>query len=265
MSPTRRARATRLVVGTVLALVAVAGCAGPSSSGGRGPSSGPTGDGVVWRAGTGADTVLDSYRVTPWNTDDADEPRAVSSPDVPGRTAVEFTVPGGGTRSELEPAYRSFRPGDEYWFGFAVYLPGDFPVDTSDWQVIAQWKNSGDGSPPLAIQVRGGRFVLDGGEGIGEHWTRDIGPARAGARTDLVLRVRFSDDPDEGSVDVIQDGREVVSDYRPRGGTLYPDEVSYLKTGLYRSDGIDDEGSVYFDDAVIATSREAASSLASSS
>jgi hypothetical protein len=262
--PTRRAVAARALAGTVLALV-VAGCAGPTSAGGRGPSSGPTGDGVVWRAGTGADAVLDSYRVTPWNTDDAEDPRAVDSPDVPGRTAVEFTVPGGGTRSELEPAYRSFRPGDEYWFGFAVYLPSDFPVDTSDWQVIAQWKNSGDGSPPLAIQVRGGRFVLDGGEGIGKHWSRDIGPARAGVRTDLVLRVRFSDDPDEGSVDVIQDGREVVSDYRPRGGTLYPDEVSYLKTGLYRSDGIDDEGSVYYDDAVIATSRAAASSLVSSS
>ncbi|WP_018334149.1 polysaccharide lyase [Actinomycetospora chiangmaiensis] len=264
MSRTRRASAARLVVGTVLSLVVVAGCAGPSS-GGHGPSSGPTGAGVVWRSGTTTDSVLDSYRVTPWNTDDATDPRAVTSPDLPGRAAVEYTVPGGGTRSELEPSYRSFRPGDDYWFGFAVYLPKDFPVNTSDWQVIAQWKNSGDGSPPLSIQVRGGRFVLDGGEGIGKHWSRDVGPARAGTRTDLVLRVHFSDDPSEGSVDVIQDGREVVSGYRPRGGTLYPGEASYLKTGLYRSSDIGDDGSVYFDDVVIATSREAASSLASSS
>ncbi|MEJ2869014.1 heparin lyase I family protein [Actinomycetospora sp. OC33-EN08] len=261
-SPGRPAALT-LVVGTVLALL-LAGCAGPTSSS-RGPSSGPTGEGVVWRSGTDRASVLDSYRVTPWNTQDAEDPRAVSSPDVPGRAAVEYSVPAGGTRSELEPAYRSFRPGDEYWFGLAVHLPGDFPVDASDWQVIAQWKNSGDGSPPLAVQVRDGRFVLDGGEGIGEHWTRDIGPARAGARTDLVLRVHFSDDPDEGSVDVLLDGREVVSDYRPRGGTLYPDEVSYLKTGLYRSSDLDTGASVVYDDVVIATSREAASSLASGS
>ncbi|MDL5155796.1 polysaccharide lyase [Actinomycetospora termitidis] len=258
-----RVPALPLVVGVVLAFL-VAGCAQPYSSS-RGPSSGPTGQGVVWRSGTDTASALDSYRVTPWNTDDGDDPRAVSSPDVPGRAAIEYSVPAGGTRSELEPAYRSFRPGDEYWFGFAVYLPPDFPAGTSDWQVIAQWKNSGDGSPPLSVQVRGGRFVLDGGEGIGEHWTRDIGPARTGARTDLVLRVHFSDDPDEGSVDVVQDGREVVSDYRPRGGTLYPDEVSYLKTGLYRSSDIDADGSVFYDDVVIATSRDAASSLASGS
>ncbi|MFC5064291.1 polysaccharide lyase [Actinomycetospora atypica] len=256
---------TRTVVGIVLVFL-LAGCAtGTRSSSGNGPSSGPTGDGVLWRAGAQSSTVLDTYRVTPWNTDDAEDPTAVASPDVPGRAAVEYTVPGGGTRSELEPAYRSFRPGDDYWFGFAVRLADGFPVDTSDWQVIAQWKNSGDGSPPLSIQVHGGRFVLEGGEAIGEHWSRDIGPAVAGQRTDLVLHVRFSDDPDEGSVDVLQDGREVVSDYRPRGGTLYPDEVSYLKTGLYRSSDIDTDGTLYYDDVVIASTREAASELATAS
>lgn len=256
---------TRTVVGIVLALL-LAGCAtGTRSSSGGGPSSGPTGDGVLWRAGSQSSTVLDTYRVTPWNTDDAEDPTAVASPDVPGRAAVEHTVPAGGTRSELEPAYRSFRPGDDYWFGFAVRLADDFPVDTSDWQVIAQWKNSGDGSPPLSIQVHDGRFVLEGGEAIGEHWSRDIGPAVAGERTDLVVGVQFSDDPDEGTVDVLQDGREVVSDYRPPGGTLYPDEVSYLKTGLYRSEDIDTDGTLYYDDVVIASTREAASELATAS
>ena len=60
-------------------------------------------------------------------------------------------------------------------------------------------------------------------------------------------------------------GREVVSNFHPRGGTLYPDETSYLKTGLYRSSDIGDDGTVYYDDVVIASNREAASTLASSS
>ncbi|MCD2192272.1 polysaccharide lyase [Actinomycetospora endophytica] len=262
-----RSRTPRVLV-AVLAVVAallLGACSvrGGSSSGGS--SSGPTGDGVLWRSGTDAATVLDTYRRTPWNTDDADDPKAVPSPDVPGRTAVAYTVPGGGTRSELEPAYRSFREGDENWFGFALYLPKDFPVGTSDWQVVAQWKNSGDGSPPLSIQVHGGRFVLEGGEAIGEHWQRDIGPAKAGARTDLVLRVHFSSDPGDGAVDVSMDGKQVVSDYHPKGGTLYPDESSYLKTGLYRSSDIGDDGTVYYDDVVIASDETAASNLASSS
>ncbi len=102
---------------------------------------------------------------TPWNTDDADDPKAVKSPDVPGRTAVAYTVPGGGTRSELEPAYRFFREGDEYWFGLALYLPEDSPPTPTDWQVVAQWKNLGDGSPPFSVQVHGGRFVARGRRG----------------------------------------------------------------------------------------------------
>jgi hypothetical protein len=174
-------------------------------------------------------------------------------------------VPAGGTRSELEPDYRFFGEGDEYWFGLALYLPEDFPADTSDWQVVAQWKNLGEGSPPLSIQVHDGRFVLEGGEEIGKHWQRDLGPARTGARTDLVLRVHFSSDPDNAAVDVFVDGRPVATDYHPRGGTLYSGDRSYLKTGLYRSSDIDHDGTVYYDDVVIASDRQAASALASAS
>jgi major membrane immunogen (membrane-anchored lipoprotein) len=253
-----RSRAVLAVVVALVAALLLAGCSTGRSSSGGGSSSGPTGDGVLWRSGTDTASVLGTYRDTPWNTDDADDPKAVRSPDAPGRPAVAYTVPGGGTRSELEPAYRSFREGDETWFGFRLYLADGFPVDTSDWQVVAQWKNSGDGSPPLSIQVHGGRFVLEGGEAIGEHWQRDIGPARTGTPTDLVLRVHFASDPDDGSVDVLLDGKQVVSDYRPKGGTLYPDEVSYLKTGLYRSSDIGDDGTVYYDDVVIASDRDAA-------
>jgi hypothetical protein len=60
-------------------------------------------------------------------------------------------------------------------------------------------------------------------------------------------------------------GDQVISDYHPKGGTLYPDEVSYLKTGLYRSSDISDEGTVYYDDFVIASDEDAASKVASSS
>jgi hypothetical protein len=259
----RTVAAAVLVVATLLLAACGASTAGRSTGGGA--SSGPTGDGVLWRSGTDAATVLDTYRATPWNTDDADDPKPVESPDVPGRTAVAYTVPGGGTRSELEPDYRFFREGDEYWFGLALYLPKDFPADTSDWQVVAQWKNLGDGSPPLSVQVHGGRFVLEGGEAIGEHWQRDLGPATTGARTDLVLRVHFSSDPDEGAVDVLMNGRPVATDYHPRGGTLYSGDDSYLKTGLYRSSDIDQDGTVYYDDVVIASDRQAASALASAS
>jgi hypothetical protein len=267
LDPVRHPRhAPRAVVATVLALAAVllAACGTPTSGSDGGSSSGPTGDGVLWRSGTGG-SVLDAYRSTPWNTEDADDPKAAASPDVPGRQAIAYTVPSGGTRSELEPSFRSFREGDEYWFGLGIYLPKDFPAGTSDWQVVAQWKNSGDGSPPLSVQVHGGRFVLEGGEAVGKHWSRDIGPATTGARTDLVLHVRFSSDSGKATVDVLRDGRQAVSGYHPRGGTLYPHQTAYLKTGLYRSSDIDQDGTVYYDDVVIASSQDAASTLAKAS
>ncbi len=78
--------------------------------------------------------------------------------------------------------------------------------------------------------------------------------------------MHFASDPDDGL------GRRAPE--RPRGrlrtttrrgGTLYPDGNSYLKTGLYRSSDIDDDGTVYYDDVVIASNRDAASSLASAS
>jgi hypothetical protein len=266
MTTRARTAGTRAAITAVLALVlaVVLGACGTVGSGSSSSTSGGTGASgdVVWRSGTTTADAMRGYRVTPWNADDGDDPRAVDSPDVDGRGAVAFTVPGGGTRSELEPGYRSFREGDEFYFGLSLYLPDGFPVDTSDWQVVAQWKNSGDGSPPVSVSVQQGRFILDGGAGVGEAWQRDIGPARTGVRTDLVVGIHFSSDPSEGTVDVWQGGRHVVSDYRPSSGTLYEDEVSYLKVGLYRSDDIDTEGTVYYDDVVIARSRDAVGTLA---
>jgi hypothetical protein len=259
-------RRLRLLVALValLVLAAVAGCSGSSRGGGTSDDAeiGSTSGRVLWRPDATPGGVLNSFESTPWNTDDAEAPRAVASPDVPGRTAVAFTVPGGGTRSELEPRFGDFGNGDRYWFGLSIFLPEDFPVDTDTWQVVAQWKNGGDGSPPLSLKVEGGRFVLDGGAGIGEAWQQDLGPARTGRSTDLVVGVLFSDDPDTGRVDVWQDGREVLRAFHPPAGTLYPDEDSYLKIGLYRDSAIDEDGTVYYDDVVVADGRAAASGLA---
>jgi len=264
MSMPRRPLRLLVALAALLALAVVAGCSGSPRGGGTSDDAeiGSATGGVLWRSDP-TSGVLGSFEATPWNTDDAEAPTAVASPDVPGRTAVAFTVPGGGTRSELEPRFKDFSDGDRYWFGLSIFLPEDFPVDTDTWQVVAQWKNSGDGSPPLSVKVEGGRFVLDGGAGIGEAWQQDLGPARTGRSTDLVIGVLFSDDPDTGRVDVWQDGREVLRAFHPPAGTLYPDEDAYLKIGLYRDSAIEEAGTVYYDDVVVADGRAAASGLAS--
>ncbi|MDT7741691.1 MAG: hypothetical protein QOE59_769, partial [Actinomycetota bacterium] len=181
---------------------------------------------------------------TPWNDVGADAPTLVSSPVTPGAKSALFTMPGGGQRTELVPTTADFVEGQDRWFRFSFYLPTSFPTQVASWQVITQWKNDGTGSPPLEITVGNGNLVLEGGYGYpggSRKFTKVMGPATTGARTDLVLHVFFSRDPSRGSVDVWRNGTQVVSGYKPAGGTLYPTSTastaslaSYWKMGIYR-------------------------------
>ncbi|MDL5154691.1 polysaccharide lyase [Actinomycetospora termitidis] len=219
----------------------------------------------IWQASLSGPDPLRNFRDTPYNNDGAPAPRLVDAPEVDGAKALEFTVPGGGRRSELEPNTQFYREGDEAWFGFAWNLPDDFPVNAQGWQVLAQWKNSGDGSPPIEVKVEGGQFKLDGGAGGedpgGNYFSVPIGPALTGRQTDIVVHIRFSTDPTKASVDVWQNGQQRLTDYKPPGGTRYEGDDSYLKTGIYRDSAISETANLFLMDARIANSYESASAL----
>ena len=180
---------------------------------------------------------------TPWNNVGADAPVIVSSPVTSGAKAAQFTMPAGGTRTEIVPTTAEFTEGQERWFRFSFFLPTDFPTQVSSWQVLTQWKNDGEGSPPLEITAGNGNLRLGGGygyPGTPQTFSRVIGPATTGKRTDLIIHVVFSRDPSRGSVDVWRDGAQVIASYRPTGGTLYPTTAagtatssSYWKMGIY--------------------------------
>ena len=148
--------------------------------------------------------------------------------------ALRFAVSGPYQRTELEPAVPALKEGDELYFAFSVRLDEDFPADGSSRQVITQWKNDSPGSAPVDLRVWNGQLVLHGGHGHPSGpstFTRSLGPAPVGRWSDVVVRVRFSANPDEGSVSAWQDGEQEVGCYHPPGGTLYPGQTSYLKTG----------------------------------
>jgi hypothetical protein len=236
----------------------------PTRTGAPDPAAVPA---PLWQLGSGPD-LLSSFRDTPYNNDGAPAPTVVGSPNIPGRQAISYTMPGGGKRTELEPRIPSLQDGDEAWYGFAWYLPPDFPVDTTGWQVLAQWKNFGDGSPPVEVKVGNGQYILDGGAG-GRHprqtyFTQPIGTARPGEQTDIVVHVKFSSDPGQAVVDVWQNGQQRIANYHPSGGTLYDGEKSYLKTGIYRDTGIAESANLFLDDARIGSSYTSAAALAGS-
>ena len=195
---------------------------------------------------------LSRFAATPWNDVGAAAPVLAASPTTPGRRALRFTMPGGGTRSEVEPAITEFHEGDERWFGFSFVLPAGFPTDVVSWQVLTQWKNDGTGSPPLEVTCGKGELWLSGGYGHPDGpklVATPISPATTGVRIDLAVHVVFSRDPAKGSVDVLRDGVPAIVGHHPPGGTLYPtargtrpgtgtSASSYWKMGVYRDAAI---------------------------
>ena len=165
------------------------------------------------------------FKSTPWNIVGAPEPAIVDSTAVSGQKAARFSVPAGGTRAEVEPNVANFTEGNDYWFGYTVTLPTTFPTAETSWQVITQWKNDGTGSPPVELKVGSGKFIVDGGYGYPtgpKLWTKDIGAAKTGGAVDLVVHIKFSSDPNVGTIDVWLDGVQTITGYKPPAGTLYP-------------------------------------------
>ena len=180
---------------------------------------------TVWRAdGPG------SFLGTSWNTVGALPPQVNGD-------EVSFELTGRGQRSELEPALPAVHEGDQHDVTFSVRLDGEFATGSAARQVIARWENDSPGQAPLDLRVKDGELVLHGGEGHPSGpraFTRTLGGAPLGEWTQLRVLVRFSADPQKAGVSVWRDGRPVVDDDHPRGGTLYPGQQSYLKVGLHR-------------------------------
>jgi hypothetical protein len=163
--------------------------------------------------------------------------------------AVRFAVSGRNQRTELEPAVPEMTEGDELYFAFSVRLDEHFPAKGSSRQVITQWKNDNPGSAPVDLRVWNGRLILHGGHGHPSGptmFTEDLGPAPVGRWSDVVVRVRFSANPRKGSISAWRDGEQQVRGCHPPGGTLYPGQTSYLKTGLNREPAITRPAEVAF-------------------
>jgi hypothetical protein len=201
------------------------------------------GDGgkTLWSADF-ASAGMKNFKSTPWNNQGA------STPTI-GGGLLNVSMPGGGKRSEVEPDFKELSEGDQYYFGFSVKLAPDFPVNTSDWQVITQFKNDGTGSPPLELKVQDGKFLIDGDSG---GFSKVVGDAKPGQWTHLVLKVKFS--PSNGTVSAWQDGVQKIADFAPPSGTMYAGKDSYVKTGIYRDTSIGQAGKLSFGSWAIGTS-----------
>lgn len=254
------------LVAALIMLIGVSGCAND-----RKPHE-PSPDDLQWN-GDVETGDLSQFKDTPWNVaGGALPPTVVSDPAVvrEGKYAVAMTILDAdegegiccGSRSEIEPDIGRIQPGDELYFGFSTLLGEGFPTE-DDWQTITQWKNEGDGSPPLELGVGGGKYRLSGGFGHPDGpdpFREPLGPAATGQWVDWVFHIKFSPDPDIGYVEVWQSDKLALPRFQPASGTMYPnpdgEAMSYLKTGYYRDGDISVPGTIYFDNWRVGTSRE---------
>jgi hypothetical protein len=105
---------------------------------------------------------------------------------------------------------------------FASFRFGSlFPFETSNWQTVLQMKqaqpsNAGGGSPRLEVQLRNGRLYVE--SDFDSYWSTRV---TQGAWIRMALDVRYSQDPDVGTITMYVDGNG-------DGDAADPGEVSPL-------------------------------------
>lgn len=166
---------------------------------------------------------------------------------IEGRQAIEFTLPEAGLRNELLPNHPTHPNGDDKYFGMSFYLGPDYPLQSkSGWQIIWQLHGAPNtGSPPVALEAAENGLYINGGWGrpgatpAGRyHYEQRLMDLQKERWYDVVVHVRFDDQPGHGVVDVWVDDRPVLTGFVPPCGTNYPGGNSYLKNGIYRGKGM---------------------------
>jgi hypothetical protein len=176
----------------------------------------------------------------------------VADPVRRGERAGRFEVRGGdstnGTaRSEVASAEDLSSEGETQAFVWSTRLPADYPL-AATWQTLVQWKNEGEGVPPLQLQIQGDQIGLIAGPQEDYRWLWQT-PLERDRWLDFEVRVRWSANPKLGWVEAWHQGRKVLD--REPMATLYPGLTNYLKMGLYRDESIQETGVVYHDEMTV--------------
>ncbi|MBN1125540.1 MAG: polysaccharide lyase [Sedimentisphaerales bacterium] len=139
--------------------------------------------------------------------------------------------------------------GKEYWYGFSIYLPGDYLPDKI-WEIVAQWHGVPDfdigenwRNPVMALSTTNGQWNLlyrwDAKKNTFESGQRkydgsqsfDLGPYQTERWTDWVVHVKWSF-KDDGLLEIWKDGKKLIHEIGPN--TFNDKSGPYFKMGLYK-------------------------------
>ncbi len=198
-------------------------------------------------------------------------PVAILAPSRTGSHCMRSHLKAEEKRSEVK-VYKGYATiGNEYWYGFSIFLSEGF-ANNDNWEHVAQWHGTPDfdigenwRSPVMSLmtanayqtETRGEwtvnvrwdskRNTFESGEVVYEGTkTFEFGPYKTGVWTDWVYRVKWSYESD-GLLEIWKNHKKVL-EYD--GPNCYNDAVGpYFKMGIYRGGrGAIDTRIVYHDE-----------------
>ena len=141
---------------------------------------------------------------------------------------------------------KGVRQGEDWWYAFSIFIPGNHIADSVTHDVVAQWhanKDKGEGNlggPPVGLRINNTNWELD------VNWTSKpittkkniigqrykLGPIEPGVWTNWVFHFKWSYNND-GVLEVWKNGSKVVNRNGPNN---YNDKTGpFLKVGLYKT------------------------------
>jgi len=178
-------------------------------------------------------------------------PTVTSSLPRAGTYAMESWIDPGEKRSEVTRGEVA-NVGEEYWYGFSIFLPEGYIVNDVSYEILAQWHGRPDfdigedwRNPIMALDVDEGTWAVviryDSKENTFESGERvydgqeyfDFGSYETGVWTDWVFHVKWSYESD-GLLEIWKNGVKVL--YREGPNAFNDAEGPYFKMGIYSGD-----------------------------
>ena len=187
----------------------------------------------------------------------------VTSPVRYGKYAAKFSVNAGNgdtERAEVSATQQQTGgyPDQEWYYSWSVLVPSVPNATTgwAEWTLITQWMDLlYQCSPPLQVDIKPGpplhftlnSILLDNENGcapLGPSQEWDLGQLQYNQWDDFTVRIKWSDDPSVGFVEIWRNGVKVVPLTYVR--TLDTSGGVYMEQDLYRP-GFSGTNVIYFD------------------
>ena len=184
----------------------------------------------------------------------------LSSGALQGNQAARFEVQSGDVEPETgsqrsEVSGPTFDEGQDLYIRDAIRLPSSNTY-SAPWQILQQLhEEDWGGSPGMAVMLHNDRSLsLGAGDSSNTFW--ESSPLATDRWYDLIYRVKLSQDPGAGFVEVWLDGvqQSLENGQKRLYGQTIQTAQTYLKAGIYRSKSSSGTSVVEHDAILVGTS-----------